>query len=135
MLRGIISAGAMLAVVPLAGTAQETKPAPEYYLQAVVAFTAAETLARSCRTISVDPAALTGEAERVLTQLEADGFDTTRADAGMQDPTEELNRRLVALMEKHGLETGAGEDEVCAAARAEMAEGGAIADFLLEVPG
>lgn len=115
--------------------AQDLKPAPDYYLDAVVAFTAAETLARSCRTVSVDPVALTNESERILKRLADDGFDTTRPDAGMVDPSEELNSRLVALMTDYGLKNGSEEDEVCAAAREVMAESGQISGFLLEVPG
>jgi hypothetical protein len=118
-----------------AAQAQDLKPAPAYYLDAVVAFTAAEALARSCSTVSVDPVQATAESGRLLDQLRADGFDTTRADAGMEDPTEALNARLTGLMEKHGLAAGATEAQVCAAARAEMAEGGMLAGFLVEVPG
>ncbi len=126
---------ASLALAATLADAEVLRPAPDYYLDAVVAVTAAEALARSCSTLSVDPEAAVERSGAMLERLAVDGFDTTRADAGMEDPSEELNARLLALMERHGLRTGASEEAVCGAARAEMAAGGMLEGYLVEVPG
>ena len=121
--------------MPVSGSAaQELRPAPDYYLDAVVAFTAAESLAVACSEVSVDLQAVRVASGEILQQLEADGFDTSRPDAGIEDPSAVLNERLAALMNSHGLSSGADEDAVCAAARAEMSEGGLLAGYLVEVP-
>jgi len=129
----IITLGLILVSAPAA--TQELRPAPEYYVDAIVAVTAAQSLARSCSTVSVDPVRMSRESERVLERLAEDGFDPSSPDPSMIDPSAEINARLVALFEGHGLASGATEAEVCAAASAELASGSAVADLLVEVQG
>ena len=126
-------AGAVLLVAPAA--AQDLKEPPEYYLDAVMDFTMAEQLARSCATLSVRPDVMQARSAEVLAQLEADGFDTTRADAGMTDPTTEILARQQAFVERHSLPDAPGEPEVCAAGMAEIAAASQMGSFLMEVGG
>ena len=69
----------------------------------------------------------------VLTQLEADGFDVNAADMGMLDASADIQARQEAFVAKHGLAEGASTEAVCAAARAEMADGTDIGTYLVEV--
>lgn len=117
----------------LSGTvaAAQDREAPEYFLDAVIATSTAQTLALSCDAVSLNPVNTAQLSQRVLVQLEADGFDTSREDLGMADASDALAERQDAFVEKHGLNTDAGEDSVCAAAEAEIDEGSAIGKLLL----
>lgn len=111
----------------------ELRPAPGYFLDAIVATSTAQQLAQSCPEISVDPVVVSKASGDVLTQLEADGFDVNAADLGMLDATEEILKRQADFLDKHALSDGAETDDVCAAARQEMAEGSQIGTYLVEV--
>lgn len=115
--------------------AQDLKAAPDYYLDAVMDFTMAEQLARSCAALSVRADVMQARSAEVLARLEADGFDTTRADAGMTDPTMEILQRQQAFVERHDLPDAPGEAEVCAAGLAEIAAASQMGSFLMEVGG
>ena len=111
----------------------ELRPAPAYFLDAIVASTTAQQLARSCPDVSVDPVVVSNASGGVLNRLEADGFDVTTADLGMQDATDAIKERQDAFLAKHTLSDGASIESVCAAARVEMAEGTQIGTYLVEV--
>lgn len=111
----------------------ELRPAPAYFLDAIVATSTAQQLAQSCPDISIDPVIVSQASGDVLTQLEADGFDVSADDMGMLDASAEIQERQDAFLTKHALSNGAQTDEVCAAARLEMAEGTQIGTYLVEV--
>ena len=134
-----------IAVVTLAATAQDAtepdeaedavvlRPAPDYFVQTVVATTTAQQIARSCRTLSLNLATVQPATTALLQRLDSDGFDISRADAGMEEPTDRFTALQEAFLVKHGLSEGIGEDEVCAAGRAEIDEGTEIGTYLTVV--
>jgi len=122
-------AAAFLAVTP---AMSETRPMPEYFVNALVATSAAQALALACAELSVDPIAVVSASETLLNQLEADGFDPNDPSAGMDDGETELDSAQQVFMDKYQLD-GATSDAVCAAGRAEISEGTAIGSLLVEV--
>lgn len=129
MIRAILIACALCASPAWA----ELRPAPGYFLDAIVATSTAQQLAQSCSEISIDPVVVSQASSDVLTQLEADGFNVNADDMGMLDASEEIQQRQDAFLAKHALTNGAQTDDVCAAARVEMAEGTQIGTYLVEV--
>jgi len=134
-MRSMATTFTVLAVAGGAAVAEDLRPAPDYYLDAVVTVTAAQSLARSCTAVSVDPLRLAAISDEVLARLAEDGFDPSSPDPTMEDPSAVLNARLRALFEGHGLSDGVSEAQVCAAARAEMAAESDVGNVLLEVAG
>jgi len=125
---------AIIACVALATPAwAELRPAPDYFLDAIVATSTAQELARACPTVSIDPVVLGNASGDVLSQLEEDGFDVLADDLGMEDTGPGIKLRQDAFVAKHGLANGAETEAVCAAARSEMAEGTQIGTYLVEV--
>lgn len=109
------------------------RPAPVYFVDAVMATTTAKQLALACPQISINPVVVSKDAEAVMNQLNADGFDTSQESLGMVDPSQDIAVMQVAFMDKHKLAEGAAAETVCAAAKAEIAEGSRIGTYLLEV--
>lgn len=132
-LLGLIAAG-VFASSAAAQEAAEPRPAPEYFVASVVASTTAQALAQACPTISLDPPRLQAMTTSILQQLESDGFDVTRPDAGMLPTAEAFETRQQAFLQKHGLDTDPTPENACAAALAEIAEGSEIGGLLVEVP-
>ena len=124
---------AVLLALAAPAAAQEARPVPGYFVDAAMDLTAANALAVACSRLSVDPVAASARSADVIGRLEADGFDPADGGAGMADPTEIFVARRAAFLEKHGLNDAAPEDAVCAAGRAEIAEGTGIGALLLEV--
>jgi hypothetical protein len=108
------------------------RPAPEYYLEALIDTTTAQQLALSCPTLSVDLAAMAEASGVVINRLEVDGFTMTAEQTGMTDSADALAARQDAFVAKHGLDTPS-PDLVCAAGKAEIAEGTKMGSFLIEV--
>lgn len=129
MIRAAIIACALCATPAWA----DLRPAPGYFLDAIVATSTAQQLALSCPEVSIDPVIIGKASGAVLTQLEADGFDVNAADMGMLDASADIQARQEAFVAKHGLAEGASTEAVCAAARAEMADGTDIGTYLVEV--
>ncbi len=111
----------------------DLRPAPGYFLDAIVATSTAQQLATSCPEISIDPVVISNATGDVLSRLEADGFDVAADDLGMLDASSDIETRQNAFLAKHALADGASTDAVCAAARGEIADGTQIGSFLLEV--
>ena len=128
-MRFILAALACLATPVLA----QERPAPDYFLDAVLAMDTSQRLAVSCPAVSVNPAAAAKYSQDVLDRLTADGFDLSVPGMGMESAEAPLAARQQAFMAKHGLSDGAAQDVVCAAARAEIAEGTQIGQLLIEV--
>ncbi|MEM9795122.1 MAG: DUF5333 family protein [Pseudomonadota bacterium] len=123
-----------LALVLLSGLAiAQDEPVPDYFVIAVFDVSTAQTLARSCATLSVDPVLAARQTEAVLAQLTEDGYTPENIQARMADPSEAIGRLQRDFMDRHGLSTGAAEEAVCAAGQKEIAEGTGVGALLLEV--
>ena len=125
-----------LAILFLAATpamAQDTVPAPEYFVTSAMATSTAQIVAVNCGTLSVNPAAMTQSTDATLAALAEDGFTPENLTTRMQDPGDRIAVLQQAFMEKHGLTGGATETTVCAAGRREITEGTEIGALLLEV--
>ena len=125
-LSGLILAGAT-------ALAAEERPAPDYFLDAVIEISTAQSLALSCTEVSVNPAAMALATDQLIDRLVADGFDINAEGLGMADSSDGLAARQDAFLARHGLANGAGEAAVCAAAEAEMAAQSGIGGLLLAV--
>lgn len=128
----MIRVAAIFAVCASAAQAAD-RPAPAYFVDAVMATTTAKQLALACPQISINPVVVSKDAEAVMNQLNTDGFDTSLESLGMVDPSQDIAVMQVAFMDKHKLAEGAAAKIVCAAAKAEIAEGSRIGTYLLEV--
>lgn len=129
MIRAIFISLALCATPALA----DLRPAPGYFLDAIVATSTAQQLARSCPTVSIDPVVVSNATGEVLERLASDGFDVNQSDMGMLDASADIKARQDAFVAKHDLQNGADTDAVCAAAQMEMAEDTQIGRYLVEV--
>lgn len=121
-----------VAAVFAAGPAMaELREMPDYFVAALVSTSAAQAVALSCPTISVNPVAAVQASQVLLDQLEADGVDVSDPAADFLPGDDKLAAAQSAFMDKHQLE-GANADAVCDAGRAEIAEATAIGALLLE---
>ena len=117
-----------------AGAAQaaELRAAPEYYLAALIDSSTAQQLALSCSDLSVDPVRMARLSRDIIDRLEADGFTMTADNTGMADASDILAARQADFVSKHGLQA-ADEARVCAAGRAEIAEGSGMGLLLIDL--
>lgn len=123
----------LAAAVAAGAQAQELRPAPDYFIGALIATEFAQALAVNCPTLSVNPVVAQSMSENVLNWLEEDGFDRNDPASGMIDATPRLRELQASLIERHQL-AGAGPDRVCAAGRIEMDAKTDIGNLLVEVP-
>ena len=138
MIRATHLAPALLAAVAataVPAAAQERVPAPAYFVASTFAVSTAQAVARACPALSVDPVAAAGATGDVLVRLEADGFTPDNLETRMADPTDAIAARQRAFLDRHDLADGAPAGRVCAAGRAEIAEGSDVGALLVEVEG
>lgn len=128
-----ISAAVAFCVATSAVSASE-RPAPEYYLDALIDTTTAQQLALACPTLSVNLPRVAQATGDVIARLEEDGFTMTAEQTGMEDATDALASRQDAFVTKYGLQNPSA-DAVCAAGRAEIQEGTVMGSYLIEVSG
>lgn len=125
---GVIALG----VMPFGALAGGERPAPDYYLDVLIATTTAQQLALSCPTLSVNLPAMAEASGAVINRLSEDGFDMTAEKTGMADASAAIAARQTAFVEKYGLDAPT-EARVCAAGRAEIAAGTVMGSYLIEV--
>lgn len=113
--------------------ADDLRPVPDYFVDTVFLTSTAQTIARACSTLSLDPAATTRLTETVLARLEADGYTSDVIATGMDDPGPAIAALQEAFLAKHDLADGAPEPQVCAAGRAEIAGDTPLGHLMLEV--
>jgi hypothetical protein len=130
MKRMIPFAVALTMASPL--SAEDLRPAPDYYVDTLFAVTMAEALAISCAPMGMDLLAAGSATTELQEQLTADGFDTDMLATQMIDTSPALLDLQTAFLEKHPDLSEPDEDAVCAAARAELAEETAIGAYLVE---
>ena len=126
-------AGAAMAQEQEPADDPELRPAPDYFVAAVVASTTAQQLAVSCDTLSLDPPKVQTLTANVLEKLDEDGFDISRADGGMLAPDDRFELLQQAFMLKHDLTGVITSEMVCAAGLAEIAEDTPIGRLLVEL--
>ncbi len=115
---------------PLA--ADELRPAPDYYVDALFTLTMAEALATSCTAIGMDLLAAGATTTELREKLSADGFDGDQAFSQMIDPGPAMREMQAAFLEKHPGLNAPSEEIVCAVAVQEIAEETRIGGFLFE---
>jgi len=133
MIRFSLPLQALLLAMQPVWAEERPRPAPEYFLQMVLATTTAQQLALACPSLSFEIVSASRDSGAVLSQLEADGFDGDLLEEQMVDPTPIFEARQAAFLAKHGLTEGAAQERVCAAGVAEIADGSAIGTYLVEV--
>ncbi len=116
--------------------AQELRPAPGYFVDAMVAITTAENIATTCPNLSFDAVAASDVTTEVMEALAADGFDGKNLQGSMADPAEAVRGKQAAFREKHKL----AQDEadfirICMAGFAEIREASQVGGFLIEITG
>ena len=122
----------LMALLPLPAQAQDLRPVPDYFAEAIFASNMARSLADLCASVEIDPAAVAMRREELLTRLRADGFDGENAMSEMEDPTGPVHALQSDFLEKYPLET-ATNAQVCAAALSEMGNGTLLGSLLREV--
>lgn len=125
--------GALCVVAGSAVQAQDLRPAPDYYTNAIFSIQMAEALALSCSTVGVDLFATQARVTELDELLAADGFDTDQPFAQMIDPAPVLRDLQTEFLAKHPLQDPT-EEKVCAAALTEIAEDTIIGKLLVEDP-
>ncbi len=123
---------ALALILPLLGTslsAQELRPAPAFYTEAIFAIRMADALALDCPDIQVDFAATQTQVDAMNAQLDQEGFDLDQPFAQMIDFAPQIRGLQDAFTEKYDLADPTSES-ICAAAHSEMAEATQIGKLL-----
>lgn len=127
----MIRAGLISLVLAGPALADELRPAPGYYTDAVFAVTMAEALATGCATIGVNIGAVSERMDMLEARLAEDGFDVATPFDQMRDPSAIFDAMGRDFLTKHPIE-GQGPEAVCGAASTEIAEDTLIGSLLLE---
>lgn len=130
--RAFITYGCLVALTSAVSAAAQDRPAPDYYLDALINTTIAQQLALACPTLSVNLPRMADAAGAVIARLEEDGFDMTAENTGMADATQELAAMQDAFVVRHGLEAP-DQKAVCAAGVAEISAKSVMGSYLIEV--
>ncbi|SDI26193.1 DUF5333 family protein [Aliiruegeria lutimaris] len=117
-------------------TAQELRPAPGYFVDAMVSITTAENIATACPNLTFNAVAASDATAEVMEKLAADGFDAENLEGTMADPGDAVRGKQATFREKHKL----AKDEtdfirVCMAGFAEIKESTQVGSFLAEITG
>ena len=131
--KSLFCLGALVATPALA---EDLRPAPDYFVDAMVSITTAENIATACPNLVFDAVAASDVTTEVMDQLSADGFDAKNLESGMADPGDAVRAKQAAFLEKHKLT----KDEtdfirICMAGFAEIKEGSPVGRFLGEITG
>lgn len=118
MIGRLVIAG-VCAVVTTSALADTMRPAPDYFVDMVMATTTAQQLALSCPTYSFELLKASHSSGAVISRLQEDGFDTDLLDEQMSGFEEALGARQETFLSKYGLDDP-DEVKVCAAADAEF---------------
>ena len=116
-----------LCVSPIVAASQEM---PEYFLDEIVAASWAEQVAKFCPQLSVNPISAAQLSQALLERLSEDGIDLDTVEAASD--ADAIAQRQAVFLEKHGL-IEPDQAAICAAGRAEIAEGSPIGAYLTEV--
>lgn len=122
-------AAALPAWGPLA--AQELRPAPDYYVEALFSLTLAEAIASTCGGLGMDLFAAQTRTMELSEQLAADGFDAREPFSQMIDPAPQIRALQAEFLARYPLQ-GADEAAVCAAGRSEIQQDTVIGKLLVD---
>ncbi len=123
---------AALGLIATPAFAEDLRPAPDYYVEALFSLTMAEALATSCRTVGMDLLAAGAATTGLTEQLAEDGFDTEQPFAQMIDPAPAIRDLQADFLVKHPGLNEPTEEIVCNVALAEMAEETVIGRLLFD---
>ncbi len=123
----------VLATMLLATSASaELRPAPDYFVGAIISTDVAQAIAVNCPKLSINPAVAQSMSENVMAWLSEDGFDDADPVSEMVDFSDQLFALQRRFMDKHNLE-GANSAQVCAAGLKEIKAQTDIGNLLVEV--
>ncbi|MEL6609897.1 MAG: DUF5333 family protein [Pseudomonadota bacterium] len=105
--------------------------APDYFVQSIFDATTAEQLAIFCDSVDMDPEGAQAATNALLERLAGDGFDDPAVYPTFTGVEEGVSTRQDAFVARYALDDPTG-DKVCEAARAEMAAGSGISEYLKE---
>ncbi len=133
---GLATASLVSATLATAQDAPEKQPAPDYFIETIVATTTAQNVAMACPTLSFELLLASRVSGEVMALLAEAGFEASNLEQTMEDPSEEIRAQQSAFLEKHGLQRdGAAFEDVCAAGMKEIEDGTRIGSFLVEITG
>jgi hypothetical protein len=130
MIRLLVTAS-VCAAVTMSAQADTMRPAPDYFVDMVMATTTAQQLALSCPIFSFELLKASHASGAVISRLQEDGFDTNLLDEQMSGFEEALGARQETFLSKYGLDDP-DEVKVCAAANAEFDAGTEIGGYLVK---
>ena len=107
--------------------------APDYFVTTVMETSTAQQVAVSCPILSINPALMADRSEAALARLAEDGFTPDTLETQMANPADAIAVLQDAFMAKHDLGADGSQAAVCAAGKAEIADGTGIGALLLEV--
>ena len=122
----------VLALLASPAAAQELREMPDYFAEALVSVSAAQAIAQSCPTITVNPVNAVKASEELLTRLAEDGFDPNDPSSGMLPGDQKIAKLQSGFLEQHGLSEGAGSSAACAAGKFEIGQNSEIGNLLLD---
>ncbi|NDR56398.1 DUF5333 family protein [Aliiruegeria sabulilitoris] len=133
MKKSLLAAAFVMATPVLA---DDLRPAPDYFVDAMVSITTAENIATTCPNLTFDAVKASDVTTEVMEALTADGFDSKNLEGSMADPGDAVRAAQAAFLDKHKLS----KDEtdfirVCMAGFAEIQEGTQVGAFLVEITG
>ncbi len=112
--------------------AAELRPAPDYFVGAIISTDVAKAIAVNCPKLGVNQTVVEAMSKNVLTWLMNDGFDDEDPVSGMADFSDQLFALQQRFFEKHALK-GANAAQVCAAGFKEMKAKTDVGNLLVEV--
>ena len=124
---------ALLGVSVATPAAADLRPAPDYFVGALISTDVAQAIAVNCPKISINPVVAQEMSENVMNWLEEDGFDQVDPVSEMVNFSDRLTTLQQRFIQKHNLE-GANSAQVCAAGFKEINAETDIGNLLVEVP-
>lgn len=134
MIKTSLTAMFTLAALPV--LAEDLRPAPDYFVDAMMSITTAENIGTACPNLVFDAMGASDVTKDVMERLAADGFDAKNLEGAMADPGDAVRAKQAAFLDKHKL----AKDEtdfirICMAGFAEIKEGTQVGSFLGEITG
>jgi len=120
------------AIVAGGATAQDLRPVPDYFAEAIFSSSMSASLAELCGAVELDNDVIIAERDALLARLTRDGFDPENAMSQMADPTAQVHALQKTFLEKYALEN-ATQAQVCTAAISEIDNETLIGSLLREI--
>lgn len=111
--------------------APELRPAPDYFVDTLVAMNSVRGLVRGCAMLRISSENVQAHMKATRELLATDGFDMDNLGTQMQDPTERFKERQQAFFDTYGIGSDVTRDQLCDAARAEIEKATILGSFLV----